>query len=354
MMKKQRLQRLGSTAAIGAGAGIAAAVLCSLASRGTPLAAILANLCPLPLMIAMLGYGTLAGAVAVVSSTITVSVLFYAQEKFGNVDPAALTGLTFAFFVALPAFWLSLLSVLSRVKGSTNWVVTSRVGSFFAREYCPLERVLSYATSVCATIGVAIALYVSSLYGGFDVALKQLTADITPIIQDLIGAKMQLPAGVTVQSLARATILAGAPMVAGGFLIMFMLNLWLAGRVTQLSGQLARPWPDIAWELRLPRAYLLVFGISSAVGPYAGGLPGLIVVIVAVTLGVAYALIGLATAHYLPRGSSFRIPLLIAIYLGLAIPVTWLIFLLALVVVGILDSAFSLRDRKKTPGLPKP
>ncbi|HUI21682.1 MAG TPA: hypothetical protein VLZ74_11650 [Methylocella sp.] len=353
-MMKKRFQRLGSLAAIGSGAGIAAAVLCSLASRGNVVSAVLANLSPLPIMIAMLGYGTLAGALAVVSAAITVSVLFYAQEKFGNVDTAALAGLTFAFFVALPAFWLSLLSVLSRVKGSPNWVVTSRVGSFFAREYCPLERVLSYATSVCATIGVAIAIYVSSIYGGFEVTLEHLTADITPIIEQLIGTKMQLPAGVDVRTVARTTILAGAPMVAGCSLIMFMLNLWLAGRVAQLSGQLPRPWPDVAWELRLPRTYLLVFGLTSAAGPFFGGLPGLITLIVAVTLGVAYALIGLAVAHYLPRGSSFRIPLLIVIYLGLAVPVTWFVFLLALVVLGILDSAFSLRDRKKTASLPKP
>jgi hypothetical protein len=344
---KKRLQRLGPPVGVGIGAGIAAAVLCSLASRGSVAAAILANLSPLPVMIAMMGYGTIAGAGAVVSATFTVSMLFYLQEKTGNADTAALAGLTFAFFLGLPAFWLSLLSVLSRVKGSLNWVVTTRVGSFFAREYCPLERVLSYATAVSATIGVGVAIYVSSRYGGYEMALQRLSADIAPFVEQLVGSKTHLPSGVDVHTLARATVLAAAPIVAGGSLVMLLLNLWLAGRVAQLSGQLPRPWPDIAWELRLPRAYLLVFGISSAIGPYLGGLPGLIVVIVAVTIGVAYALIGLAVAHYLPRGSAFRIPLLIAIYLGLAVPVTWLAVLLALVVVGILDAAFSLRDRRQ-------
>ncbi|HZM07646.1 MAG TPA: hypothetical protein VFC11_04220 [Methylocella sp.] len=353
-MMKKRLKKLGPAAAIGIGAGIAAAVLCSLATRATIPAEILANLSPLPIMIAMLGYGTIAGATAVVSAAFTVSILFYAHEKFGNLDTAALAGLTFLFFLGLPAFWLSLLAVLSRVKGSPNWVVTTRVGSFFAREYCPLERVLSYATSLCATIGVAIAIYVSSQFGGFDIAVERLTAEIAPFVDQLIGSRMQLPKGVDANSLARATVLAAAPMVAGCSLIMMMLNLWLAGRVAQLSGQLPRPWPDIPWELRLPRIYLLVFGLAAAIGPYLGGLPGLIVVIVATTLGVAYALVGLAVAHYLPRGSSFRIPLLAAIYVGLAIPVTWLVFLLALVVVGILDTAFSLRDRKKKAAEPKP
>ncbi|HUB64824.1 MAG TPA: hypothetical protein VL996_10365 [Methylocella sp.] len=353
-MMKKRLQRLGPAAAIGIGAGVAAAVLCSLAGHETIPAAVLANLSPLPIMIAMLGYGTIAGASAVASAALTVSTLFYAQEKFGNLDAAALAGLTFVFFLGLPALWLSLLSVLSRVKGSSNWVVTTRVGSFFAREYCPLERILSYATSLCATIGVAIAIYVSSLYGGFDIAVQRLSAEIAPYVEQLIGAKAHLPANIDARGLARASVLAAAPLVAGCSLVMLMFNLWLAGRITQLSGQLPRPWPDIAWELRLPRIYLLVFGASSAIGPYLGGLPGLIVVIVAVTLGVAFALLGLAVAHYLLRGSSFRIPLLAVIYLGLIIPVTWIVFLLALVVAGILDAALSLRDRKNKSAPLKP
>lgn len=339
-MIKKRLQKLGPAAGIGIGAGIAAAVLCSLASRATVLSAILSNLSPLPIMIAMLGYGTIAGASAVVASAFAVSALFYTQEKFGNIDNAALAGLTFVFFLGLPAFWLSLLSVLSRVKGSQNWVVTTRVGSFFSREYCPLERILSYATSLCATIGVAVAIYVSSHYGGFDIAVDKLSSEIA----SLIDPNMQLPKGVDARSLAHATVIAAAPAVAGGSLVMLLLNLWLAGWVTRLSGKLPRPWPDIAWELRLPRIYLLVFGISAATGPYIGGLPGLIVIIVAAALGVAYALLGLAVVHYLLRGSSFRIPLLIIVYLGLAFPLMPLI----LVAAGVLDTAFSLRDRKKS------
>ena len=351
---KKRLLRHGPAVALGIGAGIAAAVLFSLSARATFLAAALANLSPLPIMIATLGYGAFAGAAAVVSAALTVSILFYAHEKFGNLDTAALAGLTFLFFLGLPAFWLSLLAVLSRPKGSPNWVVTSRVGSFFAREYVPLERILSYAASICATIGVAIAVYVSSLYGGFDVALERLSAEVTPFVERLISPNMHLPNDFDARHLARATVLAAAPAVAGCSLVMLMLNLWLAGRVAQLSGTTPRPWPDIAGELRLPQVYLLVFGVAAAIGPYFGGLPGLIVVIVATTLGVAYALVGLAVAHYLPRGSRFRIPLLAAIYVGLAIPVTWLVFLLALVVVGILDTAFSLRDRKKKAAEPKP
>jgi hypothetical protein len=350
---KKRLLRHGPAVALGIGAGIAAAVLFSLAARATFVAAALANLSPLPIMIATLGYGAFAGAAAVASATLTIAGLFNAQQKIGSLDNAALGGLVFAFSLGLPAFWLSLLSVLSRAKGSPNWVVTSRVGSFFAREYVSLERILTYAASICATIGVAIAVYVSSLYGGFDVALDTLSAEFTPFVERLISPNMHLPSDFDARHLARATVLAAAPAVAGSSLVMLMLNLWLAGRVTQLSGQFPRPWPNIAGELRLPQVYLLVFGAAALTGPYLGGLPGHIIVIVAVTVGVAFALDGLATVHYLSRGSPFRIPLLILIYVGLVVPVTWFVFLLLLVLAGIIETALSLRDRKDKSASPK-
>jgi hypothetical protein len=346
-MKISRLLKFTPSAGLGIGAGIAAAILFSLAGRGTLFAALLANLSPLPIMIAMLGFGLVSGAAGVVSATLTVMALFYVRQKYGNLDAAALAGLTFAFFIGLPALWLSLLSVLSRVKGSHNWVITTKVGSFFSREYCPLERVLSYAASISATIGVAIAISISTLYGGFDHALDKLIGETLPVLEPLL-TRVQLPAGVDARYVAKTLILAAAPAAAGGSLVMMMLNLWLAGRVVQLSGQLPRPWPDIASELRMPLNYLLVFGLASVAGPYLGGPAGLILIIIAATIGLAFALVGLAAAHFLTRGLSFRLPLLILIYL--VVVITWPLSLLALLLTGVIETAFSLRSRKNKSG----
>lgn len=349
-MKRSRLLKFAPPVGLGIGAGAAAAILFSLAGRGALFAAILANLSPLPIMIAMLGFGLVAGAASVVAAALTVIVLFYAQQKYGHIDAAALAGFTFSFFIGLPALWLSLLSVLSRAKGSQNWVITTKVGSFFTREYCSLERVLSYAASISATIGVAIAVSVSMLYGGFDHALEKLAGEVLPILEPLLS-RVKVPAGVDAHYLAKTLVLAAAPAAAGGSLFMMMLNLWFAGRVVQLSGQLPRSWPDIAAELRLPRNYLLIFGLASAAGPYLGGPAGLIVIIIAATIGVAFALVGLAAVHCLTRGLSFRFPLLILIYLLVA--VTWPLSLLALLLTGVLETAFSLRDRRSRSGLAK-
>lgn len=357
---KRRLLKNAPAAALGLGAGIAAAVLFSLAGRAALFSAAfasfamaaLANLSPLPIMIAMLGFGLVAGATAVGAGAITVAGLFYAQQSFGHVDSAALAGLAFALFIGLPALWLSLLAVLSRVKGSPTWAITTRVGSFFAREYCPLERILSYAASICATIGVAIAIYVADLYGGFNTAVEKLSTELAQVIPSI-----QLPEGIDAKYLAKIMVMSAAPTAAGGTLIMLMLNLWLAGRVVQLSNQLPRPWPDVARELRLPQVFLLLFGAAAVAGPYLGGLPGLIMIIVAATLGVAFALDGLAVAHYLTRGKGFRVPLLTLIYAGLAIsvivPPIWPVFVLPLVLLGVIETAFSLRERKDKPLPPK-
>lgn len=345
-MKKKRLLRLGPPAAISIGAGIAAAVLFSLAGQATFLAWVLATLSPLPIMIAMLGFGGFVGAGATATAALMVSAIAYAHQRSVNLDEAALQGLVFAFDLGLPAFWLSFLAVLSRTKGSTEWVVTTRVGSFFSREYCSLERILSYAVSICATIGVALAIYVTSLYGGFDLALERLVGSVTPFVEGLMGPTTQLPKGVDAHGLAQFMVLAAAPAVAASSLLMLMFNLWLAGRVVQLSGLLPRPWPDIPRELAMPRIYLLVFGAAALAAPYLGRLPGLIIGVVAVTVGVSFALEGLAVVHYLTRGLSFRIVLLLAIYLGLAVPVTWLVFVFGLIALGVLEAAFSLRDRK--------
>ncbi len=348
-MNIRRLRKFAPSAGLGFGAGVAAAILFSLAGRGTLFAAALANLSPLPIMIAMLGFGLVAGAVSVISATITVGAVFYVQQKYGYLDAAALAGLTFAFFIGLPALWLSLLSVLSRAKGSPDWVVTTRVGSFFTRDYCTLERILSYAASISATIGVAIAISVSTLYGGFDLALEKLSADVLPLVERM-SANLRLPPSVGAQDLAKAAVLAAAPAAAGGSLLTLMLNLWFGGRAVQLSGLLPRPWPAIALELQLPRSFLLVFGAASVAGPYLGGMAGLIVIIIAATIGTAFALVGLAVAHYLTRGLSFRFPLLFLIYLLLAVTSP---SLLVLILIGVIETAFSLRARKDRSASPR-
>lgn len=344
---KNRFLTLGAPYATAVGAGIAAALLFSLASQARILAIALAYLSPLPIMIAMLGFGRVSGAVATAVAAFTVFGLAILQQphelRAANLDEAGLAGLVFALSLGLPAWWLSYLAALSRPKGSASWSVTIGAGRSFAREYCPLERLLTYAVAISATIAVIATIYVSFRHGGFEASLDLAEAEVTRILQRLVGDN-PLPRGINLHTVARLIVLAAAPAMAASTLLMLMLNLWLAGRVAEVSGRLPRPWPDIPRDLRLPRVYALVFAAALAAA-FVGALPGLIAAIVAATLGMGFALQGLAVMHDLSRGAKFRTPMLFAIYLGVFLLMPWPLALFTLI--GLIEAAFSLRDRKE-------
>ena len=174
------------------------------------------------------------------------------ELRVGNLDAAGLVALVFALSLGLPASWLSYLAALSRPKGSVSWSITIGAGRSFAREYCPLERLLAYAVAISATIAVIATIYVTFRHGGFEASLALADAEVTPILQRLVGNNA-LPRGIDLHLVARWIVLAAAPAMAASTLLMLMLNLWLAGRVAEVSGRLPRPWPDIPHDLRLPR-----------------------------------------------------------------------------------------------------
>ena len=61
-----RFSKLGGSAAVAIGAGLASALLFSLVTQATVFAIALAYLSPLPIMIAMIGFGRAAGLTATV------------------------------------------------------------------------------------------------------------------------------------------------------------------------------------------------------------------------------------------------------------------------------------------------
>ena len=166
-----------------------------------------------------------------------------------------------------------------------------------------------------------------------------------------LAAETPFPHEIDLHKLARLLVLAAPPVVAASTLLMLMLNLWIAARVAEVSGRLPRPWPDIPYELRLSRIYAPVLLAAIAVS-FVGGLPGIISAIVAATLGMAFSLQGLAVIHDLSRGLNYRTLLLGLVYACLALLMPWPLIVFA--VIGLVESAFSLRDRKKNSISPKP
>ena len=132
--------------------------------------------------------------------------------------------------------------------------------------------------------------------------------------------------------------------------ITLMLNLWLAAKITAISGRLHRPWPDLR-TVALPSRSLVIFCIVCAFC-FAGGLPGVAAQVTAATLTLAYAFTGFAVLHALSAALKSR-----TVWLGctycMVMLFAWPVVIIA--AIGIADAVFGLRQRfVKRPPPPIP
>ena len=129
----------------------------------------------------------------------------------------------------------------------------------------------------------------------------------------------------------------------------FLLNLWLAGRITRTSGRLARPWPDLA------AMHISALDVAGACGAFAltftTGYPALLGSGFAGAFFLAYVLMGLAIVHFITRGRPSRPFVLWGVYLSLLILNTWAALIIALL--ALMEPFLPLR-RASVPGAPGP
>jgi hypothetical protein len=179
-------------------------------------------------------------------------------------------------------------------------------------------------------------------YGGYDAALNATAAQLQPLIADTLASR-QLPKNVDAADVPRL-VLEFMPIVATSLIVfVFAANLWLAGRVAELSNKLLHPWPDIPRDLRVPRFAAGLFVVCFALA-FLHGFPGMIAGVAAAALGAIFVLQGLAVLHDLSRGMRFRALLLFGLYLAVALLLPWPLVVFALI--GLAEAAFGLRDRK--------
>jgi hypothetical protein len=329
------------------GSGLATTLLVvGLLRQGTWPALFLASLSPLPLMIATLGFGYLTGlgAAAIAVFTFVALVAAGAAPQSGWLDAsltAGLGGLIFAACQTLPAWWLAHLVGLNRSDPALPWSAR-RNETGRLREYYPLGLIVFNAALIGFAIVTFAVLAVSFGQANFDAGLDQAAAKIVPFIIQALGS-YELPNGVDLDSLARLLVRAMPAFVASAIFVLLLLNLWLAGRIVQLSNRLARPWPDIAHEMRVPRLLSVAFALTSVLC-LLGGAAGLIASVAAAVIAILFALQGLCVIHDLSRGTKFRGALLCALYVTLALLMPWP--LIVFTVVGLIEAGFGLRDRK--------
>lgn len=312
-------------------AGTASALMFASIVSGALISLVLFYLAPLPLMVAAIGWGPLCASVGGISAAIGLGALFGLPYC-----------IAFAVTVALPAWWLGHLVLLSR-PAEPVVAAASATPAEAELEWYPVGRLLLWIAGFATLTTIA--------------ALLTLGTDAETITGTLRRALMRLlrsadpqtsgEAGQFVDALVRIAP-AGATIVA---MFTLTLNLWLSAKVTATSGRLRRPWPDMK-TAELPPMTLVGLCVALAFC-FTGGLLAIAAQVTAAALMMGYAFTGFAVLHTLTLALKSR-----TFWLGSAYAVI-VVFgwpLIAMVILGMADAMFGFRARflrnRQPPPLP--
>jgi hypothetical protein len=313
------------------GAGCAAALLFVVSAQSSALAMALAYLAPLPIMIATLGWGLDAGAVA---AAISVAALALLAEPW--------SALLFAASVAGPAWGLAAFAItpIARYFGAP------RLG---APVQPSVGAIVSLASLIGILAGAAVLTTIIAVYGGYREGARQVAASIATLAADALDGE---PDSLQAREFAESLVRFGLPAIAASTLMMLCVNLYAAARSTQLSHRLPRAWPDLPTALILPWPLGVVFLACVAAGYGLPAPAAQYFSIGAGGVGGALALQGLAVAHALSRGLKMRPLMLVALYACCVLRAKYTLPVLA--GLGVIDGFLKLRSRAALIPTPTP
>jgi hypothetical protein len=273
---------------IGVAAGLAAALLSVGSVVQTSLSFILFFIAPLPVMVAGLGWGPAAAIAA-------AATVFLAVSSFASLLPGLIVTLTIAVPAAVMAYFASLAQ--SGEGGKLDWY--------------PLSGVLFQGI-----LAIAAGFIVSGVLIGFTPEFAKTFAD--EMLKQFAAAnpQMVLPEDAKARLASNLATLIPYAQPASWLLVM-LLNFYIALHISRLSGQLKRPrdyWPG---ALRLPKLALPVSAIAFAVS-FLGGAVGSIASVLAGAFLMAFSVVGLAVFHNFTAGKSWRMPGLWLTYIALS------------------------------------
>lgn len=310
---------------IGIGAGLVAAALFASLANNSTLAVTLFYLTPLPILLAGIGWGVRAAQIAFATAALLVAIIL-------NLT----TAVAFALYIGLPGVLLSHLMLLRRELPPGS---ASPAGAGPAVEWYPFGRIIAWASLMA---GGLVALGLTMLGGdgeGYRHAVKAMfDENALKQLQTLLGADFgQEQLDRFVERFTRYIL----PAFAGGFWLLIMLvNLWLAAKSAAISGQLARPSLSFA---RLDYPPLLLAGFAAAAAlTFASGLIGLAGTAFLGGFACAYLILGLAVVHVMATGFQLKLLMLGLLYTGLFLT-PWVAPILVLM--GLAEPFLQLRRR---------
>ena len=315
--------------AIPVGAGIASALLFIVTTQGTVVAMGLAYLCPLPLMIAALGWGFEAGLIALGVSCAVVA---------GAIEPVS--GVLFLGTVALPAW------ILAAVANAKALPSLPLVRDFFDSVAAPrigVGGLVILAATLGASISVAAMITMMIVYGGYREGVEGFGAMLQPTIREALGASGNSADDASVETVVRSIIRYSPGAIASSTSLMLLVNLYAAARSAQMSQRLNRAWPNVPSTLTTPpwlSAVALIPALVWLLAPEPASQFGLIFL---GAFAVIFVLQGLATLHALSRRAPGRPALMIALYLACLVAPRWVLPAVALL--GLVEGVVKLRAR---------
>ena len=315
---------------IGAALGLVAAVVFASATTGPMLVRLLLMfITPLPIALAGLGWGWLS---AVVAGAVGTALIFV----FSSPAIAA----AFAITQAAPMVFLTYLALLSRPIAESGLASGDDDDDATAVEWYPVGRLVIWSAALAGLMAVAMLMIIG---GDLETLRKSLGDFVKATFESGLaqtGEQGQFSeAEIAAISEIALSVLPAASAISWMGSLLF--NLWLAGRVTHASGQLGRPWPDLA-ALPYPTGTPLVFGLMLLASMVAG-YPGLAASAFSGGLFLAYLLLGLAILHYTTRGQPWRPFALWLLYGTLLVVNIWIAIVIAML--GLAETVLHLRAR---------
>jgi len=310
-------------------AGLTSALMFASIISGALFSLLLCYLAPLPLLVAAIGWGPLCAAAGGAVAAAALAAVFGLSYGFA-----------FALTVALPAWWLGHLALLGRPIAGGAPSSGDDSSDEPELEWYPVGRILLWVAGFAAlsivaalfTLGTDAASITGVLHRGwqrffvkYGVALNEDVEHVIDMLTAIVPA-----VGVTVAQ------------------TMLTLNLWLAAKVTETSGLLRRPWPDLRGTT-LPPMTLAALCVAIAFC-FVGGFLAILAGIVTAALMMAYTFVGFAVLHILTLRMRSR-----AFWLGMTYTIV-VVFgwpILAIVALGLADALFDFRRRYRQ-GRPPP
>jgi len=317
-----------ATALIAFAGGCASALMFASITSGALISLLLLYLAPLPLLVVALGWGPLAATIGSAAAMFALAAIFGLHYGIG-----------YAISVALPAWWLGHLALLGRPVASGTPSGDGAAAPDL--EWYPVGRILVWIAAFASLTTFAALLTLGTDAPAILAAMKQGLLRILEV------------RGTAADEKVLDALLAIMPACAViGIVVTLTINLWLAGRITAMSGRLRRPWPDLK-TAALPTSVLLALCLAAACS-LAGGLLAILAQIVTSALMMTYAFAGFAVLHTLTLALKSR-----ALWLGSAYAAVVLFVwpVVAIVVLGLADALFGFRKRywrRRPPPLPAP